>query len=173
MKRNGMVVRIGRWAGCFGAPARNEVSGRLLRHRMGWPPPFLPHRRAQGAGFEHERTHHSFDIAGQRFQVDVSASAWCHKRLNSSCSNASASVRPNISLSRRTPNTVCTGRLGRPWSSQYSGAKRSSSINGKPRTRKGSAQLACNRCALDAGTRLLVSNRLPYGSFLRNLTLTP
>ena len=67
----------------------------------------------------------------------VSSRACCHSRLNSNCSSASASVRANISLSRRTPKTVATGWLGRPLSSQYKGANCSSSISAKGVRAKG------------------------------------
>ena len=100
----------------------------------------------------------------------VSSRACCHNRLNSSCSSASASVSANISLSRSTPNTVCTGWLGRPLSSQYKGANCASSISGKARARKVSAQLACRRRCLAAGTRLRLWKRVCCGSFWRNIS---
>ena len=74
--------------------------------------------------------------------------AWCQSRLNSSCSRASSSVRLNISLRRWTPRTVCTARLGRPLSTQYMGAKRSSSIRGSASFRKTSAQLLLQALSL-------------------------
>ena len=58
-----------------------------------------------------------------------SRSAWCHSRLNSNSSNASMSVRSNISLSTSTPSTVCTARFGLPMSGLYIGANRSSSMS--------------------------------------------
>ena len=79
--------------------------------------------------------------------------AWCQSRLNSSCSRASSSVRLNISLRRWTPRTVCTARLGRPLSTQYMGAKRSSSIRGSASFRKTSAQLLSRRLAFFVVTR--------------------
>ena len=87
--------------------------------------------------------------------------AWCQSRacpelaegLNSSCSRASSSVRLNISLRRWTPRTVCTARLGRPLSTQYMGAKRSSSIRGSASFRKTSAQLLSRRLAFFGVTR--------------------
>ena len=100
----------------------------------------------------------------------VSSRACCHSRLNSNCSSASASVRANISLSRRTPKTVATGWLGRPVASQYKDANCASSISGKARARKVSAQLACRRRCLAGGTRLRLSNRLRCESFLRNIS---
>ena len=54
-------------------------------------------------------------------------------------------MRLNISLRRWTPRTVCTARLGRPLSTQYMGAKRSSSIRGSASFRKTSAQLLSRR----------------------------
>ena len=79
--------------------------------------------------------------------------AWCQSRLNSSCSRASSAVRLNISLRRWTPRTVCTARLGRPLSTQYMGAKRSSSIRGSASFRKTSAQLLSRRLAFFGVTR--------------------
>ena len=95
--------------------------------------------------------------------------AWCQSRLNSSCSRASSSVRLNISLRRWTPRTVCTARLGRPLSTQYMGAKRSSSIRGSASFRKTSAQLLSRRLAFFGVTRNWDCQRLSCGSRTRNI----
>ena len=95
--------------------------------------------------------------------------AWCQSRLNSSCSRASSSVRLNISLRRWTPRTVCTARLGRPLSTQYMGAKRSSSIRGSASFRKTSAQLLSRRLAFFGVTRNWDCQRLSCGSRIRNI----
>ena len=95
--------------------------------------------------------------------------AWCQSRLNSSCSRASSSVRLNISLRRWTPRTVCTARLGRPLSTQYIGAKRSSSIRGSASSRKTSAQLLSRRLAFFGVTRNRDCRRLSCGSRIRNI----
>ena len=95
--------------------------------------------------------------------------AWCQSRLNSSCSRASSSVRLNISLRRWTPRTVCTARLGRPLSTQYMGAKRSSSIRGSASFRKTSAQLLSRRLAFFGVTRNWDCQRLSSGSRIRNI----
>ena len=95
--------------------------------------------------------------------------AWCQSRLNSSCSRASSSVRLNISLRRWTPRTVCTARLGRPLSTQYMGAKRSSSIRESASFRKTSAQLLSRRLAFFGVTRNWDCQRLSCGSRIRNI----
>ena len=95
--------------------------------------------------------------------------AWCQSRLNSSCSRASSSVRLNISLRRWTPRTVRTARLGRPLSTQYMGAKRSSSIRGSASFRKTSAQLLSRRLAFFGVTRNWDCQRLSCGSRIRNI----
>ena len=95
--------------------------------------------------------------------------AWCQSRLNSSCSRASSSVRLNISLRRWTPRTVCTARLGRPLSTQYMGAKRSSSIRGSASFRKTSAELLSRRLAFCGVTRNWDCQRLSCGSRIRNI----
>ena len=99
--------------------------------------------------------------------------AWCQSRLNSSCSRASSSVRLNISLRRWTPRTVCTARLGRPLSTQYMGAKRSSSIRGSASFRKTSAQLLSRRLAFFGVTRNWDCQRLSCGSRIRNILPLP
>ena len=82
--------------------------------------------------------------------------AWCQSRLN-------------ISLRRWTPRTVCTARLGRPLSTQYMGAKRSSSIRGSASFRKTSAQLLSRRLAFFGVTRNWDCQRLSCGSRIRNI----
>ena len=70
-------------------------------------------------------------------------------------------------MRRWTPRTVCTARLGRPLSTQYMGAKRSSSIRGSASFRKTSAQLLSRRLAFFGVTRNWDCQRLSCGSRIR------
>ena len=72
-------------------------------------------------------------------------------------------------MRRWTARTVCTARLGRPLSTQYMGAKRSSSIRGSASFRKTSAQLLSRRLAFFGVTRNWDCQRLSCGSRIRNI----
>ena len=67
------------------------------------------------------------------------------------------------------PGPGRTARLGRPLSTQYMGAKRSSSIRGSASFRKTSAQLLSRRLAFFGVTRNWDCQRLSCGSRIRNI----